>query len=169
VSATGFGRTVDVVALAVGFGALMLIVGSLLGGCGTWRDTARHTLATAASAVDVADQAQAAALETQCGHTAGDPAAVDACLAAHGYDDGARAIRSADATLRASQAFLDGAEHIADDVAQTQWLAMLPCVAATAVQAVDAVAAALGDASWGEAVTVMLRPTAAACAPPEVE
>ena len=52
-SAPSFGRVVDVVALAVGLGALMLLVGSLLGGCGA---SALQSHATAATVITVAAQ-----------------------------------------------------------------------------------------------------------------
>ena len=76
-SAPSFGRVVDVVALGVGFGALMLLVGSLLSGCGA---SALQHHATAATVLTVATQGAgdvAVAVVDQAGAQCSD----DACLA----------------------------------------------------------------------------------------
>ncbi|HKB93309.1 MAG TPA: RyR domain-containing protein [Gaiellaceae bacterium] len=117
-----------------------------LSGCGTWADRARTTIEVSAVAVDVADHALADALTSTCASVADLPArsseraaALDACLAAHHYDDALTAIRVADRALRAAQAAVDAGVR-ADD--EAPWRETAACVAVAVAEVLAAVQAA---------------------------
>ena len=112
-----------------------------LAACGTWQDTGRRTIEVSAVAVDGVDTALARAVVRACtpeveGLSPGPArdAAVDACVRAHHFKEPADAIHGADASLRSGQAIIDAG-------VESAWLARLPCLAKSIVEAFTAVEA----------------------------
>jgi hypothetical protein len=112
-------RAFRTTALFVAAGIAVVVVLSLVTGCGaSWSTVARTSIDAAAVAVDAEDTALAAAIRRDCQHDG-----LDACLDAHGYTKALKAVATADSALRAAQAAVDVAERAG---ASARWDAIAP-------------------------------------------